>query len=140
MTQPPPSPPPRVAVSFPGPIDRERFLSQSNQALHRIERRGLVLLAVMGVVTLLFFGAFGASLMIGGVLGMFNFRSLHRMFQRRLIDPSRRRKEQLAYSVKVFLIVAVFFYVIQWQSVSVAGILIGFFLITSSVYLETLQR
>lgn len=97
-------------------------------------------MAVIGVVTLLFFGAFGASLMIGGVLGMFNFRSLHRMFQRRLIDPSRRRKEQLAYSVKVFLIVAVFFYVIQWQAVSVAGIVIGFFLITGSVYLETLQR
>jgi hypothetical protein len=131
MTQPRPSHP---------AFDREQFLARSNQALHRIERNGLILLAVIGVITLLFFGTFGASLMIGGVLGMFNFRSLHRMFQRRLIDPTRRHREQLVYSVKVFLIVGVFFYVIQWKEISVAGILIGFFLITSSVYLETLRK
>lgn len=130
-TQPRPSPP---------PFDREQFLTRSNQALHRIERNGLIILAAIGLVTLLFFGAFGASMMIGGVLGMFNFRSLHRMFQRRLIDPSRRHKEQLVYSGKVFLIVGLFFYIIQWKEISVAGILIGFFLITSSVYLETLRK
>lgn len=131
MTQPRPSPP---------PFDREQFLARSNQSLHRIERNGLIILAVIGVITLLFFGTFGVSLMIGGVLGMFNFRSLHRMFQRRLIDPSRRHKEQFVYSVKLFFIVGVFFYIIQWKEVSIAGILIGFFLITSSVYLETLRK
>ncbi len=131
MTQPRPSPP---------PIDREQFLARSNQALHRIERNGLIMLAAIGLVTLLFFGAFGASMMIGGVLGMFNFRSLHRMFQRRLIDPSRRHREQLVYSLKVFLIVGIFFYIIQWKEIRVSGILIGFFLITSSVYLETLRK
>ncbi|TAJ97318.1 MAG: ATP synthase subunit I, partial [Candidatus Manganitrophaceae bacterium] len=128
------------AASSPKPIDRERFLAQSNQALRRIERNGLIILAVVGVITVLFFGAFGASLMIGGVLGMFNFRSLHRMFQRRLIDPTRRHKEQLFYSLKLFLIVAVFFYIIQWQAISVAGLLIGFFMITSAVFMETLRK
>jgi hypothetical protein len=140
MTQPRPTPPPQGDASSPKPFDREQFLALSNQALRRIERNGLIILAVIGVITLLFFGTFGASLMIGGVLGMFNFRSLHRMFQRRLIDPSRRRREQLAYSVKVFLIVGLFFYIIQWKEISVAGVLIGFFLMTSSVYLETLRR
>lgn len=124
----------------PPPIDRERFLTQSNRALRRIERNGLVLLAATGVITLLFFGAFGASMMIGGALGMFNFRSLHRMYQRRLLDPSRQRKEQLAYSLKVFLIVALFFYMIQWKAISVAGVLIGFFMITSAVFMETLRK
>ena len=99
-----------------------------------------MILAVVGLITLLFFGAFGASLMIGGALGMFNFRSLHRMFQRRLIDPSRRHREQLVYSLKVFLIVAIFFYVIQWKTISIAGILIGFFMITSPVFMETLRK
>lgn len=140
MTQPRPSPPPPAADSSPRPIDRERFLAQSNQALRRIERNGLIILAIVGVITLLFFGTFGASLMIGGVLGMFNFRSLHRMFQRRLIDPDRRHKAQLVYSLKVFFIVAVFFYIIQWNQISVAGLLIGFFMITSAVFMETLRK
>lgn len=140
MTQPRPSPPPSAAASSPKPIDRERFLAQSNQALRRIERNGLIILAIVGVITLLFFGSFGASLMIGGVLGMFNFRSLHRMFQRRLIDPDRRHKAQLVYSLKVFLIVAVFFYIIQWNQISIAGLLIGFFMITSAVFVETLRK
>ncbi|MFY9270518.1 MAG: ATP synthase subunit I [Candidatus Manganitrophaceae bacterium] len=124
----------------PLPFDRERFLSESNAALRRIERGGLLILAAVGILTLLFFGAFGASMMIGGILGMFNFRSLHRMFQRRLIDPSRQREEKLVYSLKLFLIVATFFYMIQSESVSVGGILIGFFLITGAVFLETMRR
>lgn len=131
MVEPSPSPP---------PIDRERFLAQSNAALRRIERNELIILAAVGAITLLFFGAFGASMMIGGVLGMFNFRSLHRKFQRRMIDPSRQRKEQLAYSLKLFLIVAIFFYIIQWKAISVAGVLIGFFMITGAVFMETLRK
>ncbi|MBI3805246.1 MAG: ATP synthase subunit I [Nitrospirae bacterium] len=131
MQSPPTSPP---------PFDRERFLARSNQALHRIERNELIILAAVGLITLLFFGMFGGSMMIGGVFGMFNFRSLHRMFQRRLLDPSRQKKEQLAYSLKVFLIVGLFFYIIQWQTISIAGILIGFFMITSAVVMETLRK
>lgn len=140
MTRPRLSPPPQVSASSPRPFDREQFLTRSNQALHRIERNGLIILAVIGVITLLFFGAFGASLMIGGVLGMVNFRSLHRMFQRRRIDPSRRHREQFVYSVKLFFIVGLFFYILQWKEISVAGVLIGFFLITSAVFMETLRK
>lgn len=119
------------------PIDRERFLARSNAALRRIERNALIILAVAGIVTLLFWGSLGASFLIGGLLGMFNFRGLHRMFQRRLIDPAHPKREQLFYSLKLFLIVGLFFWVIQWKSASAFGILIGFFMITTAVLLET---
>ena len=127
-----PSPPP--------PIDRERFLVRSNEALRRVERNGLIILGTAGLLTLLFFGSFGASFLIGGVFGMFNFRSLHRMVQRRVLDPSRGKKEQLTYSLKLFFLIGLFFWIIQWESASVLGIFIGFFMITGSVLIETLRK
>lgn len=122
------------------PIDRELFRVRSDAALHRIERRALLILAGSGLLTLLFFGSFGASFLIGGLFGMFNFRSLHRMFQRRILDPSRRRKEQLFYSLKLFFLIGLFFWVIRWKSASPFGILIGFFMITASVFWETTRK
>ena len=122
------------------PFDRDLFRARSDAALRRIERRALLILAGFGILTLLFFGSFGASFIIGGLLGMFNFRSLHRMFQRRILDPSRRKKEQFFYSLKLFFLIGLFFWIIQWKSMSVFGILIGFFMITASVLVETTRK
>lgn len=122
------------------PVDRELFLGRTNAALRRIERNGLLILVLVGVITVLFFGSFGASLFIGGLFGMFNFRSLHRMFQRRVIDPDRQKKEQFFYSLKLFFMIGLFFWIIQWESASVFGIIVGFFMITASVLLETQRK
>ncbi|HZR47265.1 MAG TPA: ATP synthase subunit I [Candidatus Manganitrophaceae bacterium] len=122
------------------PVDRERFLARTNAALRRIERNGLVILGLVGLVTVVFFGSFGASLLIGGLFGMFNFRSLHRMFQRRVLDPEVQKREQFFYSLKVFVMIGLFFWIIQWESASVFGIIVGFFMITTSVLLETQRK
>lgn len=124
----------------PPPIDRDQFLARTNAALRRIERSALVILALVGVVTIVFFGSFGASLLVGGLFGMFNFRSLHRMFQRRVLDAKREKKEQFFYSLKVFFLIGLFCWIIQWESASVLGIIIGFFMITTSVLLETQRK
>jgi hypothetical protein len=129
---------PRPAA--PPPVDRELFMGRTNAALRRIERNALLILALVGVITLLFFGSFGASLLIGGLFGMFNFRSLHRMFQQRVIEPDRQKKEQFFYSLKLFFMIGLFFWIIQWESASVFGIIIGFFMITTSVLLETQRK
>lgn len=115
-------------------------MARTNAALRRIERNALMILALVGLVTFVFFGSFGASLLIGGLFGMFNFRSLHRMFQRRVIQPERQKKEQFFYSLKLFFLIGLFFWILQWKSASVLGIIIGFFMITSSVLLETQRK
>lgn len=122
------------------PVDRELFLARSNASLHRIERAALLILGVVVLVTFLFFGSFGASLLAGGLFGMFNFRSLHRMFQRRILDPESHRKARFLYSLKLFFLVGLFFWMIQWPSVSILGIVIGFFMITTSVLFETQRK
>jgi hypothetical protein len=124
----------------PPPLDRDHFMKKTNAALRRIERNALLILAIVGLVTLLFFGSFGASLLVGGLFGMFNFRSLHRMFQRRVVSPERMKKEQFFYSLKLFFMIGLFFWIIQWESASVFGIIIGFFMITTSVLLETQRK
>lgn len=130
---------PRSTPASP-PIDRDLFLTRTNASLRRIERNGLVILALVGLVTVVFFGSFGASLLIGGLFGMFNFRSLHRMFQKRVLKPELQKKEQFLYSLKVFVMIGLFFWIIQWESASVFGIIIGFFMITTSVLLETQRK
>ncbi len=115
-------------------------MAKTDAALLRIERNALVILALVGLATLLFFGSFGASLLVGGLFGMFNFRSLHRMFQRRVVSPERQKKEQFFYSLKLFFMIGLFFWVIQWEFASVFGIIIGFFMITTSVLLETQRK
>ena len=124
----------------PPPIDRDLFMAKTNASLRRIERNALVILTAVGLVTLLFFGSFGASLLVGGLFGMFNFRSLHRMFQRRVVSPERQKKEEFFYSLKLFFMIGLFFWIIQWESASVFGIIIGFFMITSSVLIETQRK
>ncbi len=124
----------------PSEIDPEKFLAKSNAALYRIEKYSLVVLAACGVATLFVFGNFGASLIIGGLLGMFNFRSLHRKFQQQILDPLSKKKQQFLYSLKLFLIVGLFFWLIQWESASVPGIITGFFMITSAVFLESMRK
>jgi hypothetical protein len=124
----------------PPPVDRDLFMAKTNAALRRIERNALVILTVVGLVTLLFFGSFGASLLVGGFFGMFNFRSLHRMFQRRVVSPERKKKEEFFYSLKLFFMIGLFFWIIQWKSASVFGIIIGFFMITGSVLIETQRK
>lgn len=126
--------------SNPSQIDDAQFLTKSNAVLHRIEKHSLLILAICGVATLFVFGNFGASLMIGGLLGMFNFRSLHRMFQQQILDPLSKKKQQFVYSLKLFLIVGLFFWIIQWESASVLGIISGFFMITSAVLLESQRK
>jgi hypothetical protein len=122
------------------PIDRDQFLARTNGALRRIERSALLILALVGLVTFVFFGSFGASMLIGGLFGMANFRSLHRMFQRRVLDPKSEKKEQFFYSLKVFFLIGLFFWILQWKSASVLGIILGFFMITTSVLLETQRK
>jgi len=121
-------------------INPEEFLAKSNAVLRRIEKHSLLILAACGVATLFVFGNFGASLLIGGLLGMFNFRSLHRMFQQQILDPPSKKKQQFRYSLKLFLIVGLFFWIIQWESASILGIIAGFFMITSAVFLETQRK
>ena len=120
------------------PIDPDRFLTRTNASLRRIERNGLVILALVGLVTVVFFGSFGASLLIGGLFGMFNFRSLHRMFQKRVLKPERQKREQFFYSLKVFVMIGLFFWIIQWESASVYGFFVCFFMITYLVFLLSL--
>src|SRR3569832_1414798 len=120
------------------PIAPDRFLTRTNASLRRIERNGLDILALVGLVTVVFFGSFGASLLIGGRFGMFNFRSLHRMFQKRVLKPERQKREQFFYSLKVFVMIGLFFWIIQWESASVFGIIVGFFMITYLVFLLSL--
>ncbi|MFQ5779232.1 MAG: ATP synthase subunit I [Nitrospiria bacterium] len=124
----------------PPEIDCERFLAKSNAALHRIERNSLLILAGGGLATLFIFGNFGVSLLIGGLLGMFNFRSLHRMFQRQVLDPFSKRKAQFFYSLKLFFLVGLFFWIIQWESASVLGIIGGFFMTAGAVLLESQRK
>ena len=38
------------------------------------------------------------------------------------------------------LIVGLFFWAIQWESASVLGTIVGFFMITSAVFLESLRK
>lgn len=121
-------------------IDPKKFLKKSNAILRRIEKHSLLILAACGVATLFVFGNFGVSLIIGGLLGMFNFRSLHRMFQKQIIDPLSKKKQQLLYSLKLFLIVGLFFWILQWESASVLGIITGFFMITGAVFLESMRK
>jgi hypothetical protein len=124
----------------PSEIDPKKFLARSNAVLRRIEKHSLLILAACGIATLFVFGNFGASLIIGGLLGMFNFRSLHRKFQQQILDPLSKKKHQFAYSLKLFLIVGLFFWIIQWESASVPGIITGFFMITSAVFLESMRK
>ncbi|MFQ5598545.1 MAG: ATP synthase subunit I [Nitrospiria bacterium] len=121
----------------PPSIDRDRFLSRSNAALHRIERNSLMILGGGALTGFLFSRSIGLSLLIGGLMGMLHFRSLHRMFQRRILDPASKHKSQFIYGLKLFLMIGVFFWAIQWKEIRSLAVIAGFFLMAASVLLES---
>ena len=78
----------------------------------------------------------GVSLIFGGILGMYHFRSLHRMFQRRIIDPAARLNSQFYYSLKLFTMVALFFWAVQSSTIRPPFVIIGFLLTTAAILLD----
>ncbi len=119
------------------PIDREQFLKKSNALLQRVERISLLILALGSLGLLLFSKALGLSLLIGGCMGIAHFRSLHRMFQKRVLYPEAKIKSQFLYGLTLFMIVGVFFWAIDQVMFSPPVIIAGFFLTTGSVLLES---
>lgn len=117
-------------------LDREQFLKKSDALLKRVERISLLILA-LGSLGLLFFSkVFGLSLLFGGCLGIIHFRSLHRMFQKRILHPESKVKQQFLYGMTLFLIVGVFFFAIERARLNTPMVIAGFFLITGAVVLE----
>ncbi len=121
-------------------IDHDRFLSQSNASLKRIERTSLLILGLGGGIGFAFFGNTGFSFILGGLLAMLHYRSLHRMFQKRILDPPARLKTQFTYSLTLFLMICFFFWIIQDVSINTSGVVIGFFLMSGAVVFESSQR
>jgi len=126
---------PRKATRI--PIDRERFLEKTDSALKRIERRALFILTVIGLAGWFFSKEMGLSLLLGGFLATLHFRSLHRMFQKRILHPARWLKTKFIYSLSLFLMVCFFFWAIQWQSINTSAVITGFLLTTGSVFWES---
>ena len=124
----------------PPKIDLDRFLKKSNATLYRIEKTGLIILAVTALIAYFFYRQTGLSLLLGGCLGMFHFRALHRMSQRRIIVPKSRLNAQFFYSLKLFLMIALFFWVTGQGAVSTPLVIAGFFLTTASVLIDGKRR
>ncbi|MBN4054289.1 ATP synthase subunit I [Nitrospira defluvii] len=119
------------------PINREQFLTRSNAVLYRIERHSLLILGIAALAAFLYSRGLGLSLLVGGLMGMAHFRSLHRLFQKRMLDPSKKLNINFFYGVKLFLMVGLFFWAIQWKEISSWVMIAGFFLTTGSVLLES---
>lgn len=122
------------------PIDQTRFLKKTNASLKRIERRSLFILSIIGVGGWLFSREVGLSLIIGGFLAMLHFRSLHRMFQKRILFPSAWLKTKFIYSISLFFMVCFFFWAIHWESISNITVITGFLLTTGAVFWESTRR
>lgn len=122
------------------PIDREQFLTRSNAVLYRIERNSILILGIAALAAFLYSRGLGLSLLVGGVMGMAHFRSLHRLFQKRMLDPSAKLNSNFFYGVKLFFMVGLFFWTTQWKEISSWVMIAGFFLITGSVLLESKRR
>ncbi|MFQ5589053.1 MAG: ATP synthase subunit I [Nitrospiria bacterium] len=122
------------------PFDRDLFLLKSNATLKQIERTSLVILVVGVSLGFLISKKVGSSLSFGGGLAMLHFRSLHRMFQKRVLDPPSWLKTKFIYSVTLFLMIFVFFWVIQWQAISTTSVVLGFLLMTGSFLFDTSRQ
>jgi len=127
---------PSKSASAPPDLDLLRFKKKSNAALYRIEKISLVLLALSALAAYFFFRQRGLSVLIGGALGMFHFRALHQMSQRRILAPKLRLKTQFFYSLKLFLIIILFFWLRRLSALSTPLIIAGFFLSTVSVLID----
>ncbi|GEM_PF-2516522 len=134
--------PPKSAGAPPTriPIDRARFLEKTNASLKRIERRSLLILSVIGLGGWFFSKDMGLSLLIGGILAMVHFRSLQRMFQKRILFPAAWLKTKFIYSVSLFLMVCFFFWAIQWQAIASTVVITGFLLTSGAVFWESTRR
>jgi len=122
------------------PLDRVLFLEKSNALLQRVERISLLVLVLGSLGFLLFSKGFGLSLLIGGCMGIAHFRSLHRMFQQRILHPKSKTKRQFLYGLTLFLIVGVFFWGTERAMLSTPVVIAGFFLTTGSVLIESRQK
>ncbi len=118
-------------------LDRGQFLKKSNALLKRVEGISLLILALGSLALLFFSKVFGLSLLIGGCLGIAHFRSLHRLFQQRILHPESKVKSQFLYGMTLFLIVGVFFWAIDRAMFSTPVVVAGFFLMTGAVVLES---
>ncbi|NOY83989.1 MAG: hypothetical protein GXO96_04040 [Nitrospirae bacterium] len=122
------------------PIDRARFLEKTNTSLKKIERTSLLILLVISLGGWFFSKETGLSLLIGGFLAMLHFRSLHRMFQKRILFPKQWLKTKFIYSVGLFFILCFFFWVIQWEGITRSGIITGFLLSTGAIFWESTRK
>jgi len=122
------------------PVDREQFLIRSHAVLRRIEKKSFILTVAGSLFVLLFSRHYGLSLFLGGLLGMGHFRSLHRMFEKRILDPASKYKSHFYYGLKIFIMTAFYFWAIQWELIRSWGVIAGFFLMTGSVLLGPTQR
>ena len=129
--------PKKAPKPFGQPIDREKFLRESNALLRRVELISFLMLAIGSLMLLFYSRIFGLSLLIGGCMGIAHFRSLHRMFQKRTIHPEDKEKSQFLYGLTLFFIVGVFFWAIDRVMLDTAVVIAGFFLTTGSVLLES---
>ncbi len=118
-------------------LDREQFLKKSNALLQRVERISLMILASGSLLLLVVSKPFSLSLFIGGCMGITHFRSLHRMFQKRILYPKSKAKSQFLYGLSLFLIIGIFFWAIDQTMISTPVLIAGFFLMTSAVLLES---
>lgn len=122
------------------PIDRERFLKKTNTSLKKIERTSLLILSVMGLGGWFFSKETGLSLLIGGFLATLHFRSLHRMFQKRILFPKVLLKTKFIYSTSLFFMVGFFFWAIQWEAITTSVLVTGFLLTSGAVFWESTRQ
>ncbi len=122
------------------PIDRGRFLEKTNASLRKIERTSLLILIVIGLGGWFFSKEMGLSLLIGGFLAMLHFRSLHRMFQKRILFPKAWLKTKFIYSASLFFMVCFFFWVIQWEAITRTALITGFLLASGAVFWESTRN
>jgi len=127
---------PPESVSLPPKIDLEQFKKKSDATLHRLEKISFGLLAFGGLLGYFFFRQRGLSVLLGGSLGMFHFRALHRMSQRRFLAPKSRLNTQFFYSLKLFFMLSVFFWLSDQAAVSTPLVIAGFFLSTIAVLID----
>ncbi len=121
-------------------IDREQFLTKSNALLRRMEISSALIVVIGSLSMLIFSRPYSLSLLLGGLLGMGHFRSLHRMFQKRMLDPSAKHKTHFFYGLKLFFMVGCYFWAVQWDLIRSWGVIAGFFLMSASVLLGPRRR
>ncbi len=122
------------------PFDRNQFLLKTNASLKRIERGSLLLLLIGGGLGFFVSKIVGLSLVLGGVLAMLHFRSLHRLFQMRVLNPAGWLKTKFIYSVTLFFMICFFFWVIQSKEVNSTSVVAGFVLMTGSIFFDTSRQ